>query len=340
MTLPRKTVRRADETGPKPIDSWSKPQPVKELLRPALFRARTLGLALLARLSFRADYEIVHVLGCGRSGTTIIGNVIGLDEDILYLNEPYYYWFNVSSQTDFGNLLGTDGVCWLAPADITAPQLKRSRRMLSAIARLKHKRYIVEKTPINSLRVDWLHTLQPRARFVVIHRDWVDIVNSIVDLTENKRYRLAGRPGFHHWWGENHHKVHALLDHDPHCLATPALRGFVKGRIAARDFPAINLNMAVFEALASQVAIAHARKHSGVPEDAFFDINYDRFIAAPHDEVGPALRWIKRGVEPKTPQGAFSVVNRRIKKTRLSEDAILAMIHPDLCAQVETHLKR
>ena len=67
-------------------DPRSKPQPIRELLRPAVIRTRVASFGLLAQLPWRARYETVHVLGCGRSGTTIIGNAIGLDDDILYPN--------------------------------------------------------------------------------------------------------------------------------------------------------------------------------------------------------------------------------------------------------------
>jgi len=312
------------------MDPRSKPQKFKELLRPALIRARTSSMKVLARVPFRGSYEIVHVLGCGRSGTTIIGNAIGLDKDILYLNEPYYYWYNVSSRTDFGNLLGKDGVCWLTPRDVKPPQRQRARRMLATLSALRRKRYVVEKTPINSLRVDWLLALDPSARFVVINRSWVDIVNSIVDLTANKRYYLAGRPDFHPWWGEKRQKIYALLDRDPFGLVTPAFRAFVEERLLAGEFQTVDLNMAVFEAMACQVAIDRSRACRSARDEAFLDIDYDRFVEKPDAEVSRALIWIKHGSLPKTPKGAFSEVKRRPKKNPLAEAEILAAIHRDL----------
>jgi hypothetical protein len=208
------------------FENTTNPQPLKEFLRPLLFKFRVFGASLAAWFPLETPYKPVFVLGCGRSGTTPIGNSIGADAEILYLNEPYYIWYSVTTRSDFSNLFKNGGDCWLFPSDIQEKQRSRFRRIMSTLALKKRKEFIVEKTPINSLRVEWLKSLDPNARFVVVKRDWVEIVNSIVDLSTNHRYGV-GKRHHHAWWGENHFKVGSLLAREPFDLVSPAFRDFI-----------------------------------------------------------------------------------------------------------------
>lgn len=320
-----------------PFENTNKQQPLKEFLRPLLFRVRIFGASVAARLPLETPYKPVFVLGCGRSGTTVIGNSLGADADILYLNEPYYVWYSVSPRTDFSNLLKKGGDSWLFPSDIHAKQHARFRRIMSTFALAKHRKFIVEKTPINSLRVDWLKGLDSNAKFVVVRRDWVEIVNSIFDICTNHHYGV-GKRDYHVWWGENHFKVNSLLAREPFNLASPAFRDFVRKRLIEKDWTSINLNMAVFEALSSQLAIDLALKKSLTIGEDYVEIDYDRFVEAPFDEISRILVWIKNGSAPVLPPGVFDNVKRRSKTNRLSKNDILEAIHPELRKKAEAHL--
>ncbi|NRB18484.1 MAG: sulfotransferase [Rhodobacteraceae bacterium] len=326
-------MKLASQTSPR-----AESEPLKEFLRPLLIRARIAVCALLSKIPASANYEPVYILGCGRSGTTVIGKSISQDADILYLNEPYYLWFNVTRRADFSNLVYGNGDCWLGNQDATPNQSRKSRRMLSSFARFNRRRFIVEKTPINSLRVDWIRAIEPRARFVVVKREWVDVVNSIHDLSLHKRYRLSGRPNLHPWWGEAHYKIRSLLSRDPYDLIGASFRHFVEERLAAGLEREVYLDMAVFEALACQVAIDRSFSEFEVPGVDYFEIHYDRFVESPLDEMADVVSWIKKGSPARLPSNALSHVQRRKKGSALSKAEILDRIHPDLRAVVEVNL--
>jgi hypothetical protein len=46
----------------------------------------------------------LFVVGCGRSGTTILGNLIGIHPGVTYLNEPYHLWAAIDPALDLTNL--------------------------------------------------------------------------------------------------------------------------------------------------------------------------------------------------------------------------------------------
>lgn len=310
---------------------------IKVYLRPLLFRVKEKCFFLIARFPFKIKYHSAYILGCGRSGTTIIGNSIGSDAEIAYLNEPYYVWYNVSPKTDFSNLFKKGGESWLSPGDVNKEQRSRLQNTFSFLSMVKSRKHIVEKTPVNSLRILWLKSLDPTARFVLVRRYWVDVVNSIIDLCSDDPYAVGARK-YHTWWGEGNFKVKSLIAREPYGLASPEFKRFVKECLDKNDQNSVDLNMAVFEALASHVAIESVLKtHSELRKDVI-EIEYDRFIDAPYNEISRVVTWIKMGQIPKLNPSLMPDVKRRRKKGRNSKDDILQNIHPDLRKAVEQHL--
>ena len=68
---------------------------------------------------------------------------------------------------------------------------------------------LVEKSPVNALRIGFLDAIAPSARFVHIIRDGVDVACSIERIAANTR-RLAFRPSLNNWWGVGSTKWAAL----------------------------------------------------------------------------------------------------------------------------------
>jgi hypothetical protein len=42
----------------------------------------------------------VFIIGCGRSGTTILGQVLSAHPEVYYLFEPYHLWAAIDPMTD------------------------------------------------------------------------------------------------------------------------------------------------------------------------------------------------------------------------------------------------
>ena len=325
-----KSTVHSDAALPASANGWKiGPPPLKQIFRPLWFRMRIAITFFAARLPIHFANDQVFVLGCGRSGTTVIGECIGADADVLYLNEPYYLWYNVTPQTDFSGLIGKRGDCWLLPSDIEGKQLKRFEKIMSSLALIKRRKYIVEKTPINSLRVNWLLCLSPKARFVVVRRKWIEIVNSIMEISANHTYKVGFR-NYHAWWGHDYLKVKSLLDRNPFDLASQTFRSFIEERLIAKDFSAVDINMAVFEVIASKVAIDRALTENNMTEDDYVEIEYGRFIKDPFAEINRVIKWLKRGEDPKLLPTAFSQVKLRVKSNQMSEHEVIGKIHSDL----------
>lgn len=153
----------------------------------------------------------IFVVGCGRSGTTILGNLIGIHPAVTYLNEPYHLWAAVSPRLDVTNLHArtTPTLCWTDPA--TPEERSRFLRVFGPLGR---EGRLVEKTPHNIYRVDWIRSILPEARFVNIRRSGVEVVQSIDRIASSSTYRMM-RPDYNQWWGSNGSKWDALARECP-----------------------------------------------------------------------------------------------------------------------------
>jgi hypothetical protein len=153
---------------------------------------------------FKRQYKMVFVVGCGRSGTTILSRCLGRHRQIAELNEPAHLWIGTHAGMDilspFARLLG--GRLRLDSGDVTEPIKARYRAMLDF--QMKRRSPIVcDKLPQNSFRADFLNAVCPDAKFVLIERSPRAVARSIE--------RCVARDGT--WWGFNDYKWRALVQY-------------------------------------------------------------------------------------------------------------------------------
>jgi Sulfotransferase family len=232
-------------------DGWARGTPnrplVPERLRPV---ARTLFYAVRgSRARARARVRLpsarqlgapVFIIGCGRSGTTLLGELFALHPAVRYLYEPYDLWAAIESATDFVQLYSHgDYHCLLDASSVTAAARDRFRRLMAAPPGFT----TVEKSPINALRIGYLDALAPDARFVHIVRDGVDVADSIERIAAVTR-RLAFRRPLNEWWGVGDAKWTALqvdgraagyYPEEVRQLTTDAQRGAYEWLVSLRE---------------------------------------------------------------------------------------------------------
>lgn len=188
---------------------------IKRYARPIRFTLRYRRALRRARTPGPADSSPADppgfIIGCGRSGTTILGSILEQHPSICYLFEPYHLWAAVDPRTDATNLYEQVEPRMLMDASFAddAARLRFARTILRA-GLDSGRAVLIEKTPHNTLRLDYIEALAPGSRHAHIVRDGVAVARSIERLASTNTYRMAHRPHYNQWWGNHGVKWSAL----------------------------------------------------------------------------------------------------------------------------------
>jgi hypothetical protein len=126
----------------------------------------------------------VFIVGSPRSGTTILGDVLGRHPQVAHFYEAYYLW-------DYRHGSGEDDVRTAEMADPATVAF--IRREFELFARKSNKPIVVEKSPENSFRIPFVRAVFPAAKWIHIHRDARDTIASILHETEKRRRLVEQR---------------------------------------------------------------------------------------------------------------------------------------------------
>jgi len=153
----------------------------------------------------------IFITGLGRSGTTILGVILSLHEDIGFLNEPKAIWKLIDARHDInGDYIQTGGQFHLSKSDVTKPARKTASKLFSRYLKITNSKRLVDKYPELIFRVDYLLELFPDAKIVFITRNGNDATHSI-DLW-SKRLGIKTKNSTEDWWGRNDIKWHYLRE--------------------------------------------------------------------------------------------------------------------------------
>jgi hypothetical protein len=131
----------------------------------------------------------VLIVGCGRSGTTVLGQVLGSHPLLAYLNEPRDIWL-YEPRTDIwsAEARARGGRLCLSRGDVRPAAAARIRRAFAAEVRLQRAERLVEKLPVNAFRVGWLAGMFPDALFVHLIRNGLAVAASIARQAERAQW--------------------------------------------------------------------------------------------------------------------------------------------------------
>lgn len=141
------------------------------------------------------------IIGCGRSGTTILGTVLSRHPDVTYLNEPRDLWIRCVPAADVwsADAAARGGRLALDATDATIRVAWRLRRGFARAVRRSGRGRLIEKLPINAFRLPFLAAAFPGARFVHLQRDGRAVASSIARWCEAET-----------WYGVDDYKWHLL----------------------------------------------------------------------------------------------------------------------------------
>ena len=141
------------------------------------------------------------IIGCGRSGTTILSKILSAHPDICFLNEPRSMWMQTFPNVDVWSVQATSREGKLkmpSPSDTSASKTITS--LFYTITEMLGKSNLIEKTPENTFRLEWLDTFFPNCKFVMIKRNPIQTARSISRFQPDT------------WFGYDQYKWKQLLE--------------------------------------------------------------------------------------------------------------------------------
>jgi hypothetical protein len=150
---------------------------------------------LYARLPLPGVRRPTFIVGCGRSGTTILGEALGRHPRVTFLNEPGHLWLRAYPETDVWTPRSAErgGRLVLTAADDDPVRSRRLARLFRWETLRRCRPVLVEKLPANSFRLGLIGAAFPDARYLHILRDGVEVARSIERFTRTRWFGSDGR---------------------------------------------------------------------------------------------------------------------------------------------------
>lgn len=201
------------------------------IIRNAVDQSRQIIAKVSSYIPVRDDIDPIIILGCGRSGTTILGKSLSVHPDVCYLNEPRHLWISCYPNTDIWSSKANSrgGKIILDASDLDSHRSRCLRRLFSLELKISGKKVIIEKLPINNFRLEFIHGIFPNAQYIHIRRNGLEVARSISILAEKN------------WFGANNHKWYQLVEtakkspetaHLPEICKDNYLKGLLEWRLS------------------------------------------------------------------------------------------------------------
>lgn len=251
----------------------------------------------------------VFLVGCGRSGTTILGQTLGHHPSVTYLEEPRDIWEQAYPETDIWSAEATtrNGRLFLDGNDCTETKNEQLRLLFAdEVARTGRPR-LLEKLPENCFRMGLIKRIYPDALFLHIVRDGIDVADSIARACRDSK---AAGPDWPDWYGVNDYKWDQLV-------------AYAQRFTLSRGLPVLCASDFDRGLLEWRLSISAAKGFfATLPESDYLEVRYERLV---RDAVA-VLRDIEvfLGVAPSEQIRAFALVNIERRSCGQMRERVLA----------------
>ena len=254
---------------------------------------KTILRQVYSRLPFPGISRPTFIIGCGRSGTTILGTSLSTHRSVTYLNEPRHLWFSAFPETDIWSSKANSrtGKLLLTEADVDSTKSKKLSRLFRLETVISGRPVLLEKLPINSFRLEFIHHIFPDALFIHIFRNGLEVASSIEKESQKGK-----------WFGTNSYKWNQLVDYARCEPETSELPELCK---SYRDMGLLEWR------LSTEAVVAFLRR---LPDTRFAELNYDEFVAGPVEAVLQLQDFIGVDRDPAVAAYVSNTVTRKSSK--------------------------
>lgn len=243
--------------------------------------------------------DVVFVVGCPRSGTSVFGRILSHHPELLYMHEPRYIWRRINPQLNVWRGHVTHGRLYWDASDLDDGERQRLARWFHLALTLGFRRRLVEKMPLNVFRLRWLAASFPEARFIHVVRHGRDVALSLQESVA--RWFSAERgyePG--HWATSWYY-----LMFEEYAEGVPVLRDRLPLVRAAED----DYARALLVWLCSMWEGHQAGRELG--QEQYLEVRYESLVADPAGELQRVFGFLGESVDPATVDYARTVLHGR-----------------------------
>lgn len=150
----------------------------------------------------------IFILGVGRSGTTLLGRLLGVHPHVGFLNEPKAMWHQIDPLEDVTGLYNRSPIAMMrrSASDVTPEMRAAAHRLYGHYQRVTRSRRVVDKYCELSYRRDYLRALFPDCVLIAIVRRPEAVIRSI------EQWQLTNGSQTQDWWGVGNRKWQVLRD--------------------------------------------------------------------------------------------------------------------------------
>ena len=141
----------------------------------------------------KTTFTPIFIIGCGRSGTTILGKTLARHPDIKYLNERRDLWHKVYPEFNIWEKDTKNAQLFADKTDVDPKKNILLRTLFFKEQILGNAKIVIEKLPINNFRLDFLQTSFPEAKYIYLSRNGLEVSQSIEKSIKQKTWFLGDK---------------------------------------------------------------------------------------------------------------------------------------------------
>ena len=125
--------------------------------------------------------QMIFIIGCGRSGTTLCSKVLGTLQNVLVLNEPKFIWMSYDPSFDVWSKKAgkRKGKLNKKYEDLDYNLQEQIKNIYFSLAQHFGKSIIVDKSPENIHKIELLMKMFPNSKFIHMTRNKKENIESI-----------------------------------------------------------------------------------------------------------------------------------------------------------------
>lgn len=264
--------------------------------------------------SKKHQFQPVFLIGCGRSGTTILGNTIEKHESITYLNERRDLWHQAYPELDIWSGKIANPKLIVDLKNSKSKQTKKLNRLFYQEQIAGDSTILLEKLPINNFRLSFIEKAFPNAKYIYLHRNGIEVAKSIEKSSDHGK-----------WFGKNNIKWNLIekLLKEPGLSKPVDFSNFEKGLIEWKF--SLDFSQSFF---------------SKLDKNRYYSLSYQTFLENPKLQIENIYRFLDLDFNDNIISKITQNIRRRSEKIHNLDENYLKIGGPNLKLSIENQIEQ